>query len=206
MEFLGDAILQLVISNELYSLHLNHDEGTLTKARAGLVNGNTLAKKASQLGLENHLVISIADQSQFERGKKTALEDAFEAITAALFLDGGLESVRPFIRRVFAEELKNPDFIASIKNPKVELQELLQGQFGEPPKYVDLSTGPIHNRKFEVSAQHLGKELSKGTGNSKKEAESNAALAALTKIQESGSKSNPISTAGAECVKAPMEI
>ena len=186
MEFLGDAILQLVISNELYSLHQNHGEGALTKARAGLVNGSCLAKKASLLGLENHLIIGKGQQTEFERGKNSALEDAFEAITAALFLDGGMESARSFIRLMFDEELKNPDSIAAIKNPKGELQELLQGQSGEPPKYDLLSsTGPDHNRKFEVSVQHLGKELSKGTGNSKKEAESDAALAALTKIQES---------------------
>ena len=143
-------------------------------------------KKASLLGLETHLIIGRGQQTEFERGKNSALEDAFEAITAALFLDGGMESARSFIRLMFDEELKNPDSIAAIKNPKGELQELLQGQSGEPPKYDLLSsTGPDHNRKFEVSVQHLGKELSKGTGNSKKEAESDAALAALTKIQES---------------------
>jgi len=186
MEFLGDAILQLVISDELYSLHLNHDEGTLTKARAGLVNGSSLAKKASLLGLESHLIIGRGQKTEFERGKNSALEDAFEAITAALFLDGGIQSARSFVRRMFAEELKNPEKIAVIKNPKGELQELLQGQSGEPPKYDLLSsTGPDHNRKFEVAVKHLGKELSTGSGNSKKEAESEAALAALTKIQES---------------------
>ena len=186
MEFLGDAILQVVISDELYSLHINHNEGSLTKARAGLVNGTSLAKKAAPLGLENHLIIGGGQNAEFQRGKNSALEDAFEAITAAIYLDGGMESARLFVQRIFAKELQNPDQIAVINNPKGELQELLQSQSGETPKYDLLSSiGPDHNRKFEVVVQHLGKELSKGTGSSKKEAESNAALAALRKIQES---------------------
>lgn len=185
MEFLGDAILQVVISEALYSMHLNYDEGALTKARAGLVNGSSLANKASLLGLENHLIIGRGQQTEFERGKSSALEDAFEAIIAAIFLDGGLDAARAFLKRIFKQELANPDLIEVIKNPKGELQELLQGESGEPPKYDLLnSTGPDHNRKFEVLVKHLGKELSKGTGNSIKEAESDAALTALNKMQK----------------------
>ena len=185
MEFLGDAILQVVISEALYSMHLNYDEGALTKARAGLVNGSSLANKASLLGLENHLIIGRGQQTEFERGKSSALEDAFEAIIAAIFLDGGLDAARVFLKRMFKQELANPDLIEVIKNPKGELQELLQSESGEPPKYDLLnSAGPDHNRKFEVMVKHLGKELSKGTGNSKKEAESDAALTALKKMQK----------------------
>ena len=114
MEFLGDAILQVVISEALYSMHLNYDEGALTKARAGLVNGSSLANKASLLGLENHLIIGRGQQTEFERGKSSALEDAFEAIIAAIFLDGGLDAARVFLKRMFKQELANPDLIEAV--------------------------------------------------------------------------------------------
>ena len=84
------------------SLHINHNEGSLTKARAGLVNGTSLAKKAAPLGLENHLIIGGGQNAEFQRGKNSALEDAFEAITAAIYLDGGMESARRFVQRIFA--------------------------------------------------------------------------------------------------------
>lgn len=186
MEFLGDAILQAVISDVLYSLHPNHDEGTLTKTRAALVNGTSLAAKAAPLGLENYLTMSRGQQADFERGKLSALEDALEALVAALFLDGGMKAARDFVRNTFAEELANPDKIEAIKNPKGELQELLQAKSEEAPTYDLLnSTGPDHNREFEVVVKHLGQALGQGKGSSKKAAETSAALAALASLQDS---------------------
>ena len=186
MEFLGDAVLQAVISDALYSLHPNHDEGTLTKARAALVNGTSLAAKAAPLGLEEHLIMSRGQRGDFERGKLSAMEDALESLVAALYLDGGMDAAREFVRRTFAEELANPDQIAVIKNPKGELQELLQVDSGEAPTYevVD-SSGPDHDRKFEVVVMHLGQALGQGRGSSKKAGETDAALDALAKLQES---------------------
>ncbi len=185
MEFLGDAILQAVISEALYRLHPGKDEGHLTKARAGLVNGVSLAAKAAALGLEQHLVLGRGQRTEFERGKESALEDALEALVAALYLDGGLDAARDFVSRIFADELANPDNIAVIENPKGDLQERLQGGSGDPPTYELLSTsGPAHAREFEVAVLQAGKELGRGIGGSKKEAESQAASAALAKLAE----------------------
>ena len=185
MEFLGDAILQAVISEALYRLHPGKDEGHLTKVRAGLVNGASLAAKAAALGLEQHLVLGRGQRTEFERGKESALEDALEALVAALYLDGGLDAARDFVSRIFADELANPDNIAVIENPKGDLQERLQGGSGDPPTYELLSTsGPAHAREFEVAVLQAGKELGRGIGGSKKEAESQAASAALAKLAE----------------------
>ena len=96
MEFLGDAILQAVISEALYRLHPEKDEGHLTKARAGLVNGTSLAAKADALSLGQYLVLGRGQQSDFARGKDSALEDVFEALVAALYLDGGLDAASGF--------------------------------------------------------------------------------------------------------------
>jgi len=184
MEFLGDAILQAVISEALYRLHPGKNEGHLTKARAGLVNGTTLAAKATALGLEQHLVLGRGQRTEFERGRESALEDALEALVAALYLDGGLDVAGNFVRRIFADELANPDNIAVIENPKGELQERLQGGTGVSPTYELLSaSGPAHDRKFEVAVLQAGKELGRGTGGSKKEAESRAASAALDRLR-----------------------
>ena len=186
MEFLGDAILQAVISDALYTLHPDRDEGTLTKARAALVNGTSLAAMAAPFGLEEHLVMSRGQRADFERGKVSALEDALEALVAALFLDGGMDVASDFVRRTFAKELANPDKIEAIKNPKGELQELLQAESEEAPTYELLSsTGPDHDREFEVVVKHLGQALGQGKGSSKKAAETEAALAALAKVQDS---------------------
>jgi ribonuclease-3 len=185
MEFLGDAILQSVISEALYRLHPEKDEGHLTKARAGLVNGASLAAKADTLGLGQHLVLGRGQQTDFDRGKDSALEDVFEALVAALYLDGGLDAASDFVRRVFEDELANPDSIAVIENPKGDLQEHFQGITGVSPTYELLSTsGPAHAREFEVAVLQAGKKLGRGTGGSKKEAESQAASAALAKLAE----------------------
>lgn len=183
LEFLGDAILQLVISEALYRLHPSKDEGDLTKARAGLVNGAALAAKAAALEFEQHLLLGHGQRAEFERGRESALEDAFEAVVAALYLDGGLNVAGDFVNRVFADELADPDNIPSIDNPKGELQERLQGRNDGSPTYELLgSSGPAHAREFEVAVLHAGRELGRAAGGSKKEAESRAAAAALTKL------------------------
>ncbi|MDP6794237.1 MAG: ribonuclease III [Verrucomicrobiota bacterium] len=185
MEFLGDAILQAVISETLYRLHPGKDEGHLTKARAGLVNGASLAAKAGALGLEQHLVLGRGQRAEFERGRESALEDALEAIVAALYLDGGLDVAGDFVNRIFADELADLESVPSIDNPKGELQERLQGGSGDAPTYELLgSSGPAHAREFEVAVQHAGREMGRGTGGSKKEAESRAAAAALDKLHD----------------------
>ena len=185
LEFLGDAVLQLVLTRELYEKFPAFDEGPLTKARAKLVNRRTLAEHARPLGLGAHLVLSRGEELNGGRERGSALADAFEALLGAIFLDGGFAAAREFILREFGEAFGRLSVLPIIENPKGELQELLQARSPEAPEYRVLSaTGPDHDRVFECTVQHEGVELARGSGKSKKAAESDAALAALKKLRE----------------------
>ncbi len=180
LEFLGDAVLSLVLSRELYEHFPNLSEGPLTKARAQMVNRRTLAAEARRLGLGEHLILSRGEETSGGRERPSTLADAFEALLGAVFLDGGFEVAREFILRSFRDAFGELTEVPNLENPKGELQEMLQARSSEPPQYELASvTGPDHDRVFECAVYHGGVELGRGTGKSKKAAESAAALAAL---------------------------
>jgi ribonuclease III len=184
LEFLGDAVLQLVLTRELYEKFPAFDEGPLTKARAKLVNRKTLAEHGAALNLGAHLTLSRGEETHGGRQRPSALADAYEALVGAIFMDGGFEVAREFILREFGGELGGLKVIPIMENPKGELQELLQAISSEAPQYNVLSaTGPDHDRMFECTVAHAGVELARGRGKSKKAAESDAALAALVKLR-----------------------
>ncbi len=185
LEFLGDAVLQLILTHELYEKFPGFDEGPLTKGRAKLVNRRTLAEQARELGLGMHLILSHGEETSGGRDRGSTLADAFEALLGAIFLDGGFEAARQFISREFGAAFSKLNVPPTIENPKGELQELLQARSPEAPEYYVVSvTGPDHDRVFECTVQHGGVELARGSGKSKKAAESDAALAALKKLRE----------------------
>lgn len=184
MEFLGDAVLQLVLTRELFDKFPEFGEGPLTKARAKLVNRRTLAVHARHMGLGRHMIVSRGEELHGGRERPSALADSFEALLGAIFLDGGFESAREVIIREFQNSFGTLEDIPILENPKGELQELLQSQSGHAPQYrVVATTGPDHDRVFECTVHHAGTELASGHGKSKKEAESAAALAALAQLQ-----------------------
>lgn len=185
LEFLGDAVLQLILTHELYENFPAFDEGPLTKARAKLVNRRTLAEHARGLGLGAHLILSRGEETSGGRERASTLADAVEALLGAIFLDGGFSAAREFIRREFSPAFGKLSVLPTIENPKGELQELLQARSPEAPEYHVLSaTGPDHDRVFECVVVHAGTELARGSGKSKKAAESDAARAALKKLRE----------------------
>ena len=185
LEFLGDAVLQLVLTRELYEKFPAFDEGPLTKARAKLVNRRTLAEHARALDLGPHLILSRGEEMHGGRERPSALADTFEALLGAIFLDGGYGAAREFILREFSAAFGKLTVPPTIENPKGELQELLQVRSPESPQYhVVSATGPDHDRVFECIVEHGGVELARGRGKSKKAAESEAALAALKKLRE----------------------
>ena len=185
LEFLGDAVLQLVLTHELYEKFPAFDEGPLTKARAKLVNRRTLGEHARVLGLGAHMILSRGEEMHGGRERASALADTFEALLGAIFLDGGYEVAREFILREFGADFGKLNVLPTIENPKGELQELLQARSPQAPEYHVISaTGPDHDRLFECTVQHEGVELARGSGKSKKAAESDAALAALKKLRE----------------------
>jgi ribonuclease-3 len=185
LEFLGDAVLQLVLTRELYEKFPAFGEGPLTKARAKLVNRRTLAEHARHLGLGGHMLVSRGEELHGGRDRPSALADTFEALLGAIFLDSGFEAARDFILREFRSAFGELTVIPILENPKGELQELLQSVSSQPPQYhVIAATGPDHDRVFECTVHHAGLELARGHGKSKKAAESEAALAALTRLRE----------------------
>jgi ribonuclease-3 len=192
LEFLGDAVLQLVLTRELYEKFPSFNEGPLTKARAKLVNRRTLAVHGRALELGQHLILSRGEELHGGRERPSALADTFEAVVGAIFLDGGFEAAREFILREFGSAFGALSDIPILENPKGELQEFLQARSSEAPQYhVVSSSGPDHDRMFECTVHHAGLELARGAGKSKKAAESEAALAALKKLREQPAVTSP---------------
>jgi ribonuclease-3 len=184
LEFLGDAVLGLALTRELYEKFPNVSEGPLTKARAQMINRRTLAEQARQIGLRDQLILGRGEEANLGRNRASALADAFEALIGAIFLDGGFDEARAFVLRSFRRAFGELTSIPTLENPKGELQELLQGQSPEAPEYQLVCTsGPDHDREFECVVTHGGVELGRGAGKSKKAAQSEAATAALKKLR-----------------------
>ncbi len=184
LEFLGDSVLGLILSRALYEKFSDADEGALTKSRAKLVNAGSLAAHARELGLGAHLILSRGEENTGGRDRASALADAFEAVLGAVFLDGGFDAAREFVLREFAADIGALVAGTDFQNPKGELQELMQARSPQAPEYEFIAaTGPDHDRVFECAVRHAGAELARGTGKSKKNAESAAALAALEKLR-----------------------
>lgn len=180
LEFLGDAVLQLTLTLALYERFPDLDEGSLTKARAQMVNRNALAARGRHMNLGEHLILSRGEELHGGRTRTSTLADALEAVLGAVFIDGGFESACQVIHKEFENSFTDLPRVPAIPNPKGELQEWLQADSTEPPHYKTVSaTGPDHDREFECIVLHEEMELARGQGKSKKTAESNAALAAL---------------------------
>jgi ribonuclease-3 len=180
LEFLGDAVLGLILSRELFEKFPQADEGALSKSRAKLVNTTTLAAHGRGIGIGAQLRLSKGEDNAGGRDRASALADAFEAVLGAIFLDGGFEAGREFVLREFKADFSLLSESSDIANPKGELQELLQARSPNAPEYQTVSAeGPDHDRDFECAVLHDGVELARGRGKSKKTAESDAALAAL---------------------------
>lgn len=186
LEFLGDAVIGLIVTYELYSLFPDKDEGFLSSTRSKFINGHILACCARKINLGEYLIISASEDQSGLRNRDSSLADAFEALIGAIYLDGGFKNAR----RVFLQCLSKVESEIrehSINNPKGHLQEILQADSQEAPKYKLLKTsGPDHARVFECAVMHKGKTLGIGTGGSKKAAETNAAIAALEMLKNSG--------------------
>jgi ribonuclease-3 len=186
LEFLGDAVLQLVFSSELYTRFPDANEGVMTKARAQLVNRHTLAAKGRRLSLGEFLILSHGEEQNGGRHRLSALADGFEALLGSIYLDSGYESVKTIILHLFEDSFGQIQHAPDLSNPKGELQEIIQSKSGEPPRYLlESASGPDHDRIFECTVRHLGVELGRGRGKSKKEAETQAALDALQRLKPS---------------------
>jgi ribonuclease-3 len=182
MEFLGDALLGFVIADLLFRDFPAWDEGRKSKAKASLVSTATLARRAERLDLGTHLLLGRGEEKTGGRRKQALLADGYEALIAAIYLDGGIESARAFILRDFEPLLADlqQGGLASHGDFKSQLQELLQSRQQPLPDYrLTGSSGPDHRKLFEVSLVVGDQTIARGTGQTKKEAEQEAARLAL---------------------------
>lgn len=180
LEFLGDAVLQYVMSDILYKTHPKDREGQLTHLRALLVCEAALSQVARSLHVGDALLMDKGEALTGGRDKPSVLCDAMEAILAAAYLDGGLDAARGIVQRHWPkpEEVHRP-----MQDSKGALQEHLQKDGGDAPTYQILAQdGPPHDRTFEAAVYRYGVELARGSGKTKKQAEQAAALAALEKL------------------------
>ena len=184
MEFLGDAVLGLVVADELYDDYPDQDEGKLTELRTHLVRRDTLAKAARRLKLGDGLLLGRGEEAGGGRARPTNLSHVYEAIVGAIFLDGGLASARRFVRRSLKPEFELAADATFPADPKSKLQELSQSHYQSAPRYQLVDTaGPDHARRFTVEVVIDGRTTGKGTGSSKQEAEKEAARKALPRVE-----------------------
>ncbi|MFU8849198.1 MAG: ribonuclease III [Opitutales bacterium] len=185
LEFLGDAVLDLIIAEALYHQLPDVDEGTLDRARASLVNGRSLAAKAKKLELSQRIEVSESQRRHHPEPSDAMLEDALEALIGAVYLDGGMEMARGFVLQIFADQLESIETTSERRNPKSELQEWAQKhRDGTIPEYTLLrSEGPDHQRRYTASVILDGEKIGQGEGNSIKAAEIAAAERALDHLE-----------------------
>ena len=180
LEFLGDSVLGFVCAGMLYREHSRFDEGDLSKLRAALVCEASLARFASQLDLGSFIRFSHSEELADGEHRPSALADAFEAVSAAIYLDGGIDAAKKFVLPYLEQGL--PDALSGrlFKDSKTMLQEIVQKNKGEHLAYRLVKTeGPDHNKTFTVAALLNSNCIGTGTGRSKKEAEQKAANEAL---------------------------
>lgn len=200
LEFLGDAVLGLVVAETLFLLHPEWQEGELTRVRAQLVSRQHMAEVAVAIGLGVHLRLSRGEERSGLRRKSTVLSNTMEAVMAALFLDGGLDPVRVFARRwvlgetadQLAQELRDG---LALGNFKSALQEHLQAaRVGTPVYRLKSESGPDHKKRFLIEVRLKtdegvpGKSLARGMGSTKKQAEQDAARRALDRLRAADAK------------------
>lgn len=185
LEFLGDTVLDFIISDFIMKLCPDSPEGELSKLRAVVVSEPNLFKVATRLGLGEYLLLGKGEEQTGGREKPSLLANAMEAIIAAIYLDAGLDEAYHFIRNNFENDIKAMVAGGMVYDYKTELQEACQSRFGELPKYTVVNeTGPDHQKVFEVEIEAEGRALGKGSGKSKKEAEQHAAQTALEALKK----------------------
>lgn len=185
LEFLGDAVLDLVVAELLFEEHPDWREGELTRARAALVNTASLASRARELGLADYLVLGRTEERSGGEAKERVLANLFEAVLGALYLDGGLAPVAALVRRAFAGALASREDVLR-RDPKTRFQEWAHATLRETPRYRTLHDSGVDDAedRFSVSVEVAGEPFGTGTGRTKRRAERAAAREALVRAAQ----------------------
>lgn len=184
LEFLGDAILEFIVSNELFKNFKNKEEGYLTALRANLVNTKNLSEFAKKINLGQEILLSKGEEEGGGRDNPSLLADSVEAVIGGLFIDQGMDIAYKFVKENILYDVQKRAKMP-LKDPKSMLQEMVQSEKLPAPKYQVLSEeGPDHNKKFVIEVLVNGKSIAKGEGKNKSEAEQVAATSALVKWRE----------------------
>ena len=180
LEFLGDAVLGLAIAHDLFDRTPDRTPGEYSRMRAAVVNGRCLARIAQELGIASAIRLGKSEEHAGGRTRASLLADCVEALIAVVYLDQGWDAARRFIDRVFSAEIERHLATAQVWDFKSRLQNYCQAEHMGLPKFLLVrSEGPDHKKEFEVEVQLRGEPAGQGRGSSKKEAEQNAARAAL---------------------------
>jgi ribonuclease-3 len=183
LEFLGDSVLSLVVSEFIFKRYKNKPEGKLTKIRANIVCEASLSERAKKMELGSYLLIGRGEEITGGREKTSMLADAYEALIAAMYMDGGLECAKNFVISELSESIEQAVKGPGIADYKTQLQEHVQKDAGSTIKYEVVSEeGPAHNKIFTVEVSINERVTGKGQGKSKKQAEQQAAKAALSSV------------------------
>ena len=182
LEYLGDAVLELLVSEELFGKFPKEPEGQLTVLRAALVNYQILARVAEKLGLDDHILMSRGERKDTGKAREVILANAIEAVIGGMYLDQGIVTVRAFVKKHVMVNLEEVLKTKSYRDAKSELQEAVQEQLKLTPTYRTLEeAGPAHKRTFRMGVYFGDKLIAEGEGPSKQEAEIEAAKNALRK-------------------------
>lgn len=184
LEFLGDAVLNLIVGEYLFKKFPNSNEGDLSKIRASLVNETGFTKLANEINLGDYIYLSVAEERNKGRTKASILSDAFEAIMGAVYLESGLDTLKPIILNLLEKAYDKINLDVLFSDYKTALQEITQAEFGSIPEYViEGSYGPDHKKEFEVSIWINDEKYGQAIGKSKKLAQQAVAKIALKKLK-----------------------
>lgn len=184
MEFLGDAVLDLITTEYLFEKYTTYDEGTLTKIQSKIVSSQNLSIISEKLNLGDYLKLSKGEEQIGGRKKTSILGDIFETVLAAIYLDGGILEAKKFVLNNLQNIIDKLDSIEDYRDYKTELQEIIQIKYSTLPEYIsEREFGPDHNKQFEVSVYVNNIKMGTGVGFSKKSAGKLAAKQALEKIE-----------------------
>ena len=183
LEFLGDAVLGLIVTEELYRRYDDRSEGELSKVKSVVVSRRVLAEKAKEMELGDHILLGRGEELTGGRSRRSILANTFESLVGAVFLSGGIHFTRQFVLRYLEEDIEKVSKGQGLRDHKSELQELLQRANGQLPRYrVTGISGPDHDKLYRVEVLLEDEVLGAGEGKSKKSAEQAAARQALLRV------------------------